>query len=79
MPLVTKADGTKFGKTEGGNVWLNSDRTSPYKFYQYWLNSSDEDAVNFIKKFTFLSKEIIENLISHYNCDLLTLSFRLTM
>jgi tyrosyl-tRNA synthetase len=63
VPLVTKADGTKFGKTEGGNVWLNSDRTSPYKYYQYWLNSSDEDAENFIKKFTFLNKETIENLI----------------
>ncbi|WP_088324258.1 tyrosine--tRNA ligase [Polaribacter tangerinus] len=63
VPLVTKADGTKFGKTEGGNVWLNANRTSPYKFYQYWLNSSDEDAENFIKKFTFLDKETIENLI----------------
>ena len=66
VPLVTKADGTKFGKTEGGNVWLNSDRTSPYKYYQYWLNSSDEDAENFIKKFTFLSRETIENLISEH-------------
>ncbi|AUC85847.1 tyrosine--tRNA ligase [Polaribacter sp. ALD11] len=64
VPLVTKADGTKFGKTEGGNVWLNTDRTSPYKYYQYWLNSSDEDAENFIKKFTFLDKETIENLIA---------------
>ena len=66
VPLVTKADGTKFGKTEGGNVWLNSDRTSPYKYYQYWLNSSDEDAENFIKKFTFLSKETIDNLIAEH-------------
>ncbi|MCL7752345.1 tyrosine--tRNA ligase [Polaribacter sp. Z022] len=66
VPLVTKADGTKFGKTEGGNVWLNADRTSPYKFYQYWLNSSDEDAENFIKKFTFLDKETIENLIAEH-------------
>ena len=66
VPLVTKADGTKFGKTEGGNVWLNSDRTSPYKYYQYWLNSSDEDAENFIKKFTFLSRETIESLISEH-------------
>ena len=66
VPLVTKADGTKFGKTEGGNVWLNADRTSPYKFYQYWLNSSDEDAGNFIKKFTFLDKETIENLIAEH-------------
>ena len=69
VPLVTKADGTKFGKTEGGNVWLNADRTSPYKFYQYWLNSSDEDAENFIKKFTFLDKETIENLISEHRKD----------
>tara|TARA_R110002049_G_scaffold81404_2_gene206961 strand:- start:7285 stop:8583 length:1299 start_codon:yes stop_codon:yes gene_type:complete len=66
VPLVTKADGTKFGKTEGGNVWLNADRTSPYKFYQYWLNSSDEDAENFIKKFTFLDRETIENLIAEH-------------
>jgi tyrosyl-tRNA synthetase len=69
VPLVTKADGTKFGKTEGGNVWLNADRTSPYKFYQYWLNSSDEDAENFIKKFTFLDKETIDNLISEHRKD----------
>ena len=53
VPLVTKADGTKFGKTEGGNVWLDAKRTSPYKFYQYWLNSSDEDAEKYIKIFTF--------------------------
>jgi len=66
VPLVTKADGTKFGKTEGGNVWLNTDRTSPYKYYQYWLNSSDEDAENFIKKFTFLDKETIESLIAEH-------------
>lgn len=66
VPLVTKADGTKFGKTEGGNVWLNADRTSPYKFYQYWLNSSDEDAENFIKKFTFLDQKTIENLIEEH-------------
>ncbi|QTD36539.1 tyrosine--tRNA ligase [Polaribacter batillariae] len=66
VPLVTKADGTKFGKTEGGNVWLNANRTSPYKFYQYWLNSSDEDAENFIKKFTFLDKETIESLIAEH-------------
>jgi len=61
--LITKADGTKFGKTAGGNVWLDAKRTSPYKFYQYWLNSSDEDAESFIKIFTFLDKETIENLI----------------
>jgi tyrosyl-tRNA synthetase len=63
VPLVTKADGTKFGKTEGGNVWLDSARTSPYKFYQYWLNSSDEDSEKYIKIFTFLSKEEIDTLV----------------
>lgn len=63
IPLVTKADGTKFGKTEGGNVWLDANRTSPYKFYQYWLNASDEDAEKYIKIFTFLDKEAIEALI----------------
>lgn len=66
VPLVTKADGTKFGKTEGGNVWLDAKRTSPYKFYQYWLNSSDEDAENFIKIFTFLDKETIEKLTAEH-------------
>lgn len=62
-PLITKADGTKFGKTEGGNVWLDPEKTSAYKFYQYWLNTSDEDAEKYIKIFTFLSKEEIEALI----------------
>jgi tyrosyl-tRNA synthetase len=62
-PLITKADGTKFGKTEGGNVWLDREKTSPYKFYQYWLNASDEDAEKYIKIFTFLSKEEIEALV----------------
>ncbi|MDT0294125.1 tyrosine--tRNA ligase [Mesonia ostreae] len=62
-PLITKADGTKFGKTEGGNIWLDTERTSPYKFYQYWLNTSDEDAAKYIKIFTFLSQDEIENLI----------------
>lgn len=66
VPLVTKADGTKFGKTEGGNVWLDANRTSPYKFYQYWLNSSDEDAEKYIKIFTFLDKETIEALIAEH-------------
>ena len=61
-PLITKADGTKFGKSEGGNIWLDSARTSPYKFYQYWLNTSDIDAKKYIKIFTFLSKEDIEIL-----------------
>ncbi len=66
VPLVTKADGTKFGKTEGGNVWLDAARTSPYKFYQYWLNASDIDAEKYIKIFTFLDKETIENLIEKH-------------
>ena len=65
-PLVTKADGTKFGKTEGGNIWLDTKRTSPYKFYQYWLNASDIDAENYIKIFTFLDKETVEKLIAEH-------------
>ena len=66
IPLVTKADGTKFGKTEGGNVWLDAKRTSPYKFYQYWLNASDEDAEKYIKIFTFLDKQTIESLVAEH-------------
>lgn len=62
-PLITKADGSKFGKSEGGNIWLDPEKTSPYKFYQYWLNTSDEDAAKYIKIFTFLSKEEIDVLI----------------
>ena len=65
-PLITKADGTKFGKTEGGNIWLDKNRTSPYKFYQYWLNASDADAENYIKIFTFLSREEIGALIEEH-------------
>jgi tyrosyl-tRNA synthetase len=61
-PLIKKADGTKFGKTEGGSVWLDPDRTSPYEFYQFWLNSSDADSVNYIRIFTLRSKEQIEEL-----------------
>ena len=64
--LITKADGTKFGKTEGGNIWLDPKKTSPYKFYQYWLNVSDEDALNFIKIFTQLKKEEIEALATEH-------------
>ena len=60
LPLVTKADGTKFGKTASGAIWLDKDKTSPYSFYQYWLNVADEDAAKFLKYFTFLSKEEIE-------------------
>lgn len=66
-PLITKSDGSKFGKSEGGNVWLDKKRTSPYKFYQYWLNSSDEDAAKYIRIFTFLTKAEIEELVSAHN------------
>ena len=65
-PLITKADGTKFGKTEGGNIWLDKTRTSPYKFYQYWLNASDDDAENYIKIFTLKDKPTIEGLIRQH-------------
>ncbi len=64
--LITKADGTKFGKTEGGNVWLDPKKTSPYKFYQYWLNVSDDDAANFIRIFTQLTREEIEALTAEH-------------
>ncbi len=66
VPLITKADGTKFGKTESGNVWLDPRRTSPYKFYQYWINTADADAEDYIKKFTFLSRDEIEDLIARH-------------
>ncbi|MCF6308843.1 MAG: tyrosine--tRNA ligase, partial [Flavobacteriaceae bacterium] len=62
-PLITKSDGSKFGKSEGGNIWLDAKRTSPYKFYQYWMNTSDEDAEKYIKIFTFLDKETIDALV----------------
>lgn len=65
-PLITKSDGSKFGKSEGGNVWLDSKRTSAYKFYQYWLNTSDEDAEKYIKIFTFLDQETINSLVSEH-------------
>ncbi|MDT0643430.1 tyrosine--tRNA ligase [Zunongwangia sp. F363] len=64
--LITKSDGSKFGKSEGGNVWLDANRTSPYKFYQYWLNTSDEDAEKYIKIFTFLERETVEQLIAEH-------------
>lgn len=64
--LITKADGTKFGKTEGGNVWLDPKKTSPYAFYQYWLNTSDEDASNFIKIFTQLTREEVDGLLAEH-------------
>jgi tyrosyl-tRNA synthetase len=62
IPLVTKADGKKFGKTESGNIWLDPKRTSPYEFYQFWINQSDADVIRFIKLFTFLEREEIESL-----------------
>lgn len=65
-PLITKADGSKFGKTEQGNVWLDPNLTSPYQFYQFWLNCSDEDAKRYIKIFTFLDRETIEGLITKH-------------
>ena len=66
-PLITKADGTKFGKSEGGNVWLDPEKTSPYKFYQYWINTSDADAERYIKIFTMLPKEEIEQLTAQHS------------
>ncbi|WP_445455913.1 tyrosine--tRNA ligase [Flavobacterium sp. HNIBRBA15423] len=68
-PLITKADGSKFGKSEGGNVWLDADKTTPYTFYQFWLNATDADAEKYIKIFTFLDQETIENLITEHNID----------
>ncbi len=68
-PLITKADGGKFGKTESGNVWLDANRTTPYQFYQFWLNASDTDAEKWIKIFTFLSKDAIEMLIHEHKMD----------
>jgi len=65
-PLITKADGSKFGKSEGGNVWLDADKTSVYKFYQFWLNTTDVDAEKYIKIFTFLSKEEVDALIEEH-------------
>ncbi len=65
-PLITKSDGSKFGKSEGGNVWLDPEKTSPYKFYQFWLNISDEDAEKYIKIFTLKEEKEIENLIQEH-------------
>ncbi|MEO8710600.1 MAG: tyrosine--tRNA ligase [Parafilimonas sp.] len=66
-PLLTKSDGGKFGKTEKGNIWLDANRTSPYEFYQFWLNASDEDAKKWIKIFTFLSENEIDDLIKQHD------------
>ncbi len=68
-PLITKSDGTKFGKTESGNVWLDPGKTSPYRFYQFWLNVSDEDAAKYIKIFTLLERGIIDDLVSAHNLN----------
>lgn len=68
-PLITKADGKKFGKTESGNIWLDRNRTSPYKFYQFWLNVSDDDAEKYIKIFTSLDKETIDALVEEHKQD----------
>jgi len=65
-PLITKADGSKFGKSEGGNIWLDADKTSVYKFYQFWVNTTDVDAEKYIKIFTFLDKDTIEALIEEH-------------
>jgi tyrosyl-tRNA synthetase len=66
-PLITKSDGSKFGKTESGNVWLDPEKTSPYQFYQFWLNVSDEDAARYIKIFTLLGRDEIDSLIEEHN------------
>ena len=66
-PLIVKADGSKFGKTESGNVWLDAKLTSPYKFYQFWLNISDDDAEKYIKIFTLLSQDRVEELIKEHH------------
>ena len=68
-PLIKKADGTKFGKSEQGNIWLDANKTTPYQFYQFWLNASDADAASWIKIFTFLSKEVIEELKEKHNLN----------
>ena len=68
-PLIKKSDGTKFGKSEGENIWLDKEKTSVYKFYQYWLNISDEDAYNYIKVFTFLNKKQVDSLIDEHKND----------
>ena len=67
VPLLTKADGTKFGKTAGGSVWLDPEMTSPYAFFQYWLNSDDKDVINFLKVFSFKSRQEIEEIEKEHN------------
>lgn len=65
-PLITKADGSKFGKSEGGNIWLDADKTSPYQFYQYWINASDEDVIKYIKIFSLADQETLDALIASH-------------
>lgn len=67
--LIKKSDGSKFGKSEGGNIWLDRNKTSPFKFYQFWINTSDADAKNYIKVFTFLEKETIERLTAEHEAN----------
>ncbi len=69
MPLITKADGTKFGKTAGGSVWLDAAKTSPYEFYQFWINTADAEVINYLKIFTFMSREEIEALESSVQAE----------
>lgn len=69
IPLVTKSDGTKFGKTESGTIWLDSTKTTPYEFYQFWINTDDRDVIKFMKYFTFLTKEEIEDLANKVECE----------
>ena len=68
-PLITKSDGKKFGKTESGNIWLDPQRTTPYRFYQFWLNVSDDDAERYVKIFTSLEKEVIDTLVEEHKAD----------
>jgi tyrosyl-tRNA synthetase len=68
-PLITKSDGKKFGKTESGNIWLDRNRTTPYRFYQFWLNVSDDDAERYIKIFTSLEKDVIDALVEEHKAD----------
>jgi tyrosyl-tRNA synthetase len=78
-PLIKKADGTKFGKSEGGNIWLDATKTTPYQFYQFWLNASDEDAAGWIKIFTFLSKETIDGIIEKHSSNAAERSLQKTL
>lgn len=70
IPLMLKADGTKFGKTAGGAIWLDPEKTSPFEFYQFWLNQDDRDVVKYLKFFTFLSQEEIEDLAKKLKLNL---------